>query len=180
MANNESPRAPLGETMRSIGYDAKQLAKDVTQLGIDSIKSRVPTDVAAQAEKAIQFTSNHPKASISTAIVAAGLLLRHHRRKKNNNIGRYSATIARGSQSAPSGSAAGMNNAPSAWIQPNGAGYDNPAYQGAKYGFTRGYPMAGTYPTMSRPMSNAQVSRMRDYRYGNYDVAQDQRLSSMI
>lgn len=138
------------------------------------------TNIPSQVGKVIELAQKHPSRATFIGAVSAGLIIRHRRKKKNDNIGNYASTITAGQQSAPSGSAAGMNNAPSAWIQMNGAGYSNPAYQGAKYGFTRGYPMAGNYPTFTRPSAYSPTSRMTDNRYGNYDIAQDQQLSSMI
>lgn len=126
----------------------------------------------------IDWIKKHPvQASLITTGVGLGMM---HRKKSNDHIGEDPGTIYVGSQNRPAGSAAGMNNSKSAYIQPAYAGYDNPSNQGKRHGFNKVSRVTPSLPTFSKNQPYQDRSRLIDNSYDPGNMNQDQNFSRMI
>lgn len=196
IANQARGRYHSAEPLIVNDREAAQAAKRIPMFTAESIKEGfggVKAGVKGTAEslskrvseykplhegigQKISWMKSH-KLGTGAAIVAGGLI-HHHYKHKLSQMDRQSSTIATGNQHRPAGSAAGLKAAPSAYIQMNGSGYDNPANQGARYGTTVKPPLRP--PRMSRPTGQyvGSSDSVADYRRNSAD--QDTQLSGMI
>lgn len=117
------------------------------------------------------------KTLLAGGVVGIGAYLFANSRDKNDEQEELTGTIQQ--EPIPQGSAAGINRARSAWVQMNGAGYDSPANQIARYSGGSARPLNPDRITLAQPAVEVDGA-MIDMRRVQSKIAMDQMLSRRI